>query len=221
MAMLFRSSQVKFTPCVFAAIISVLCAGTAANASTYVATIEQVGADVVATGSGSVNLTGLTFDMSGFGQNLVIIPNQAFLGLGVSLTGNATGYTGLSGPTSFGTGGTSPHYIPSGSPYTAIDGSGQGAPEIFVPDGYVSGAALGPSTSTFLGATFVSLGLISGTYTWTWGAAASTLNSSAVLNSFTVQIGPPVPFPGALPLFATGLVGLGLLGWRRKRRRYA
>ena len=27
----------------------------------------------------------------------------------------------------------------------------------------------------------------------------------------------PVPLPAALPLFASGLVGLGLLGWRRKR----
>jgi hypothetical protein len=27
-----------------------------------------------------------------------------------------------------------------------------------------------------------------------------------------------VPIPAALPLFATGLVGLGLLGWRRKRK---
>jgi hypothetical protein len=27
-----------------------------------------------------------------------------------------------------------------------------------------------------------------------------------------------VPLPAALPLFATGLGGLGLLGWRRKRR---
>jgi hypothetical protein len=28
----------------------------------------------------------------------------------------------------------------------------------------------------------------------------------------------PVPLPSALPLFATGLAGLGLLGWRRKKK---
>ena len=30
-----------------------------------------------------------------------------------------------------------------------------------------------------------------------------------------------VPLPGTLPLFASGLVGLGLLGWRRKRKAQA
>jgi hypothetical protein len=30
-----------------------------------------------------------------------------------------------------------------------------------------------------------------------------------------------VPLPGALPLFATGLGALGLLGWRRKRKTQA
>jgi hypothetical protein len=29
---------------------------------------------------------------------------------------------------------------------------------------------------------------------------------------------PPTPLPAALPLFATGLGALGLLGWRRKRK---
>jgi hypothetical protein len=32
---------------------------------------------------------------------------------------------------------------------------------------------------------------------------------------------PNVPLPAALPLFATGLSGLGLLGWRRKRKAQA
>ena len=30
-----------------------------------------------------------------------------------------------------------------------------------------------------------------------------------------------IPLPGALPLFATGVVGLGLLGWRKKRKAQA
>jgi hypothetical protein len=31
----------------------------------------------------------------------------------------------------------------------------------------------------------------------------------------------PTPLPAAFPLFATGLGGLGLLGWRRKRKNIA
>jgi hypothetical protein len=33
-----------------------------------------------------------------------------------------------------------------------------------------------------------------------------------------IEVLGPAPLPTALPLFATGLGGLGLLGWRRKRR---
>jgi hypothetical protein len=40
------------------------------------------------------------------------------------------------------------------------------------------------------------------------------LNYSFVSGSLTMQ----TPLPSALPLFATGLAGLGLLGWRRKRK---
>jgi hypothetical protein len=46
-------------------------------------------------------------------------------------------------------------------------------------------------------------------------------NDYATTTGFAVgdPVGNPVPLPGALPLFATGLGGvLGLLGWRRKRK---
>jgi len=53
--------------------------------------------------------------------------------------------------------------------------------------------------------------------------AGITLTGGPLTNEFTaqsglVEIGQAVPLPTALPLFATGLGGLGLLGWRRKRK---
>jgi hypothetical protein len=44
-------------------------------------------------------------------------------------------------------------------------------------------------------------------------ATGPTFNAAFSLNGTTV-----VPLPGALPLFATGVGALGLLGWRRKRK---
>jgi hypothetical protein len=45
--------------------------------------------------------------------------------------------------------------------------------------------------------------------------------TESVSFSFTSGRLDPTPLPAALPLFATGLGGLGLLGWRRKRRHHA
>ena len=44
-----------------------------------------------------------------------------------------------------------------------------------------------------------------------------------ILNAATGEVVEPVASapPGALPLFATGLGALGLLGWRRKRKAQA
>ena len=53
---------------------------------------------------------------------------------------------------------------------------------------------------------------ISGSAEWIWSSPDnfSYANFSTELTA--------VPLPAALPLFATGLAGLGLLGWRRKRK---
>jgi hypothetical protein len=53
-----------------------------------------------------------------------------------------------------------------------------------------------------------------GTYNL-WYAAANNLPEDLIVNSI-----PNVPIPGTLPLFATGVAGLGLL-WRRKRKAQA
>jgi hypothetical protein len=39
-----------------------------------------------------------------------------------------------------------------------------------------------------------------------------------MVGDWSVTAGSPTPVPAALPLFATGLGAMGLLGWRRKRK---
>ena len=48
---------------------------------------------------------------------------------------------------------------------------------------------------------------------WTFESAGFVLPSDGLVG--------PTPLPAALPLFATGLGALGLLGWRRKRKAQA
>ena len=50
--------------------------------------------------------------------------------------------------------------------------------------------------------------------------STSGLSTDSLYTTITVT-DPTTPLPAALPLFATGLAGLGLLGWRRKRKAQA
>jgi hypothetical protein len=180
---------------------------TAANASTYIVTLQEVGSNVVATGSGNLDTTGLTF-VNSFTTFAQIIPNESLIVTGPAASTGMNEFFGtFTGPTSFGTG----FFL------TASSGSGNVAglydleSHLFVPTGYVSDTALS-NTSTWNSATFASLGLTTGTYVWTWGNGAD--------QRFTLQVGSVsnVPLPGALPLFATGLGALALLGSRRKKK---
>ena len=52
-----------------------------------------------------------------------------------------------------------------------------------------------------------------------WGPNGA---QALTLDSINIEIpGAATPLPAALPLFATGLGALGLLGWRRKRKNAA
>ena len=174
-----------------------------AKASPYIVTLEEVGSNVVATGSGQIDLTGLHIFASFSGGVGNIDPSFGGAGVGV---GNLDVYAGVpSTPASFGSGSLTE---PSNSSGGLVEYDAN-APTLAVPGGYVSNALLSASTSTYDNATFAMLGVTLGIYVWTWGTGAD--------QSFTLEIG-QTPIPAALSLFATGLGALGLLGWRRKRK---
>ena len=185
-----------------------LALATASHAA-IVITLQQVGANVVETGSGSANLTALTFVGNGTFSGAVI-PNvgnsQAIVG--PSVNAPVSIFTGASGPTNFGLG--SGAFASSGT--GAVFGIFQDGTRLVVPQGYVSGTALS-GTSTLNGATFASLGIIAGTYVWTWGAGATA--DSLTLNAIAAAA--PVPEPGSAlaGMLALGACAGGLL--RRER----
>jgi hypothetical protein len=154
----------------------------------YTVTLQQVGPDVVATGSGAINLEGLTFDQSS-SQNPEIWSSifGELPGAGIytgPISSSVDSYYGCDGPTSFGFLGL-PASSGSGDMvgiFALLDGGGL----LSVPTGYVSGTALSDS-ATYSGKTLATLGSIKpGTYVWTWGTTAN--------QNFTLQI-PPAPPP--------------------------
>jgi hypothetical protein len=146
--------------------------------ATYIVTLEQVGSNVVATGSGAIDLSGLIFQFDVSPSSSVLVPN-----IGQIFTGQpgspADFYTGLTGPTTFGSG--SATFTSSGSgDFVGIIGDFRSVETlIIVPGGYVSGVL--SDSATYNNATFSSLGVTPGTYVWTWGTGPD--------QKFTLKIG--------------------------------
>jgi len=170
----------------------------------YIVTLQQVGPNVVATGSGAIDLTGLTF-YSNLGFNPVIQPNIALILTGTAFS-NLTAYVGFSGPTSFGSG---TFTEPNSSSGDSVGISGFGIsgfdPSLYVPSGYVSGSPLS-DTAIYDSATFDSLGVMPGTYEWTWGTGQN--------QNFTLIA---VPEPRVGLLLGAGLLVLLRIGLRQLR----
>ena len=142
----------------------------------YTVTLQQVGPDVVATGSGAIDLTGLSL-LGPQGTMTDIEPGNG--GIFTGTTALADLYKGtISGPTSFGIGGATYTNSASGD-LVAMYKIGN---VVVVPKGYVSGAALS-DTATWFSTTFATLHVRPGTYAWTWGTGAN--------QNFTLQVGPP------------------------------
>jgi len=170
----------------------------------YIVTLEQIGSNVVATGSGSINLTGLSAFLAGNQGPAFMNPIIGIISTGTTGFAAVVDYTGLSGPTSFGSGGAT--FASSGSgDRVAIAGIEQG---LIVPQGYHSGNAPMDS-STYNNATFASLGVTPGTYEWTGGTGADA-------DSFTLQIGAAGVPDGGSTVSLLGFASLGLAAVRRK-----
>jgi hypothetical protein len=178
-------------------------------AQAYTVTLEQVGSNVVATGSGAIDLTGLAFF-----KQLPDIPSFVSAAAGVINTGfpaNAFRYSGATGPTSFGSGNVFLANTSSGD-LVGIAGNVGSSPGgigvVTVPESYVSGTALSDS-ATYSNASFSILGLTPGTYVWTWGTGLPNQN-------FTLIIGRAGVPDGGSTVSLLGFALLGLAALRRK-----
>lgn len=183
--------------------LGAVAAATVPAHAAYTVTAEEVGDDVVFTGSGTIDLTALTYDRSFGAAATLLRPDFGIFGVGLSPVDR---YYGVSGPESFGPGGATVFADSTTGGKVHINGRSD---FILVPTGYVSGSDLGTSTSVFEASTFASLGLTEGTYTWTWG------EGTANADSFTLNIGAPVPEASA---WAMMILGLGFAGAALRRR---
>jgi hypothetical protein len=131
--------------------------------------------------------------------------------------------------------GTAPYWltylVDPGNGYVGVISFGgpdlNGSSQIHVICDYTSG----PCTNTYFGDTLATLNSIaygsttfglltvyeSGVEIGNWNNNGLTIPAQADIQSITINTA-TTPLPAALPLFASGLGALGLLGWRRKRK---
>jgi hypothetical protein len=163
----------------------------------YTVTLQQVGLNVVATGSGAIDLTGLSLSQSFFQDPEIkpfghILVGPAFIATGPTSSSVHPYFGVITGPASFG---SSLHFTPASSGSGDMVGISArpylpSQTFIIVPKGYRSGNALS-DMATYSGRTFATLGLTPGTYVWKWGIGAN--------QNFTLTIPPAAPTPPPTP----------------------
>jgi len=146
--------------------------------SGFTATIYESGSDVVWEGSGSFDLTDLTFDST----NSISPGYNA--GSAIWIVGSKTPpifadyYDGVTTfPSSFGSGSVAAN-DGIGDIFGILPSSNR---VLVVPTGYTSNTFISGST-TYTGQTISTMGLTPGTYTWSWGSGATADNLTLIIN---------------------------------------
>jgi hypothetical protein len=186
------------------ALAATLVAAAAPARAGYIVTFSQVGSDVLASGTGTIDLNGLTPVTSG---STVPQVGPTFATEATGAAGGIDEYSGASGPTSFGPGVFTNATTGTGDLVAIQQLLGETAGFVDVPTGYTSGASLS-DTATYAGQSFASLGLTPGSYLYTFGSGADA-------DTFTVDVAAPVPEPASLTLLGIA-AGFGLVARRRR-----
>jgi hypothetical protein len=215
--------QMKKHMLVLASIASLaLSMGAASQAeAAFLITLTQVGNDLSERSSGAFDLTDLErFGSANPGFSSVVIPSEAetFVGAGTS-PAPLTLYSGLSGPSSFGPGGRTKASFGSGDDVFLLS---VGSPILGVPAGYSSGDFL-EGSATYVDASYASLGLIRGTYVYTWGTGAHADTLTVNVGSISSVSGGAgaVPEASTWAMMLAGFTGLGALALRKKKTKLA
>ncbi len=184
---------------VAAAIVMVMGISGSARAG-LVIDASQVGNDVVfqTEAGGTLSLAGLSPVGRGPNYGTDITPNYPEFGSLPNYNVTVDVYTGFTAyPSSFGTGGDT-------------FGSGVGTPFLLafpyleIVDNFTGGAV--SFTDTYSNATFSSLGITPGSYTWSWSSDSVVLNIPASA----------VPEPTSALLMTAGAFCLTAVGWRNR-----
>jgi hypothetical protein len=191
------------------AIMALAVLGTLATTARaeLIITFEQVGNNVVATGSGSINLAGLTGPIS-----YEIYPTtygyvEPASGNLFNNSGEDAVYSGLTGPTSFGPG------TPTLASSVSGDSIGIFGLDQFLelPKGYVSGSSLS-NIETWDNNSISNLGLTSGTYIWNFGSGVNADYFELVIP------GEAVPEPSSIMLVSLMIGAVGFGSWVKSLR---
>jgi len=177
--------------------------------------VEQVGPDVVITGSGTANLNGLTFNSDSTFWTNAITDGQVYVGPDVFNDGNVSLYDGISGPLAFGVD-PSLYEVPdnvgsSGDLFGILADNGSGVTQLVLPLGYSSNSPLG-GVSRFSSLTLAQLGLTPGQLnTWSWGSGVNA-------DVLSLEVADNAPVPAPAPLLGLGAAFHMARRLRRRQR---